>query len=216
MYQIQGGEPPSTLQSDLIKNDEVMFAGKKVIEPKRNTMQIKMKDLKTVSQDLETLMVGELKTTESKSSMGCFIVDLLRGDAKAAATKPVSSALPQARPRHQVSKSIDVSSLVAMTKKITPNQVINQDSILIKHDFDAGQSKLMKNHDMTQKAQQRMQKLIAMLRNKTGADNKVVDPLSSDSLHELANENQQQSEEVAQKRIMKRIVTIDIGDEGDD
>lgn len=211
MYQIQGGEPPSTLQSDLIKNDEVMFAGKKDIEPKRNhTMQIKMKDLKTVSQDLETLMVGELKTTEleTKSSMGCFIVDLLRGDAKAAATKPVSSALPQARPRHQVSKSIDVSSLVAMTKKITPNQVINQDSILIKHDFDAGQSKLMKNHDMTQKAQQRMQKLIAMLRNKTGADNKVVDPLSSDSLHELANENQQQSEEEAQKRKMKRIVTI--------
>ena len=47
--------------------------------------------------------------------------------------------------------------------------MINQDSVLIKHDFDAGRSKLWQTHMMTQKAHFRMQQLIALLRHKTGS-----------------------------------------------
>ena len=43
---------------------------------------------------------------------------------------------------------------------------INQDSILIQHQFDAGKSKLTQQIDMTMKAQVRMQHLMAMLKHK--------------------------------------------------
>ena len=65
--------------------------------------------------------------------------------------------------------------------------MINQDSILIKHDFDAGESKLMRTHGMTQKANMRMLKLIAMLKHKTGGAN-FLETSPSDSQAELVGQ----------------------------
>ena len=65
--------------------------------------------------------------------MGRFIVDIMHHDGN-----PVD-VRKRRNPNPILSKSIDGTS----------KQVINQDSVLIKHDFDAGQSKLAKNHQMT-------------------------------------------------------------------
>ena len=61
--------------------------------------------------------------------------------------------------------------------------MINQDSVLIKHDFDAGKSRILKNHEMTKAAQIRMQHLIAMLRDKTGKNikNLAMEPIPIES-----------------------------------
>ena len=53
-----------------------------------------------------------------------------------------------------VSKSLDVPMI--KRKQVEISKVINQDSILIKHEFDAGKSKLLETHDLTQKARIRM------------------------------------------------------------
>ena len=69
--------------------------------------------------------------------MGGFVTDIQKRVGDTVKGKAVKAL----RDRQIVSKSIDI---------------INQDSTFIKHDFDAGRSKLMKTHEMTQDAYERM------------------------------------------------------------
>ena len=53
-----------------------------------------------------------------------------------------------------------------LRKKVKVPETIHQDSVLIKHDFDAGRSKLTQQIDAKKKAEVRMSQLMAMLRHK--------------------------------------------------
>ena len=185
MEKRQGGEPPQSLHSDPVKkegeNQDDIYgakgAGAKDVKRKQTGgVQINYKDMDLLKQ-------LDKERPDSKSSMGRFIEDILQhdrsGQPQQGRSPPrtggkMSTASPSTRPRGVVSKSIDVAASgplkVNQTKTyvVTKDNVINQDSILIKHDFDAGQSKLLKTHDMTRKAQERMMQLVAMLKNKTG------------------------------------------------
>ena len=112
------------------------------------------------------------------SNMGQFVHNILHSHKNVGKEEELTPADYQTvkLPKHfighkQLSKSVNLRD--GSEKQ---NQTINQDSILIQHQFDAGKSKLSQRIDLTLKAQLRMQQLMAMLKHKDAkmpADYKV-------------------------------------------
>ena len=118
-----------------------------------------------------------------------------------------------------VSKSIDPVTLRDKNSgNLKPglDGVINQNSLLIKHEFDGGKSKLLRRHDLTNKAHLRMQQLIAILKHKTGNKSLVLtEAMLSEPTSQTGSQPSIQEVDpiLNNEESVKRIITIETGDD---
>ena len=91
---------------------------------------------------------------DSRSSMGRFIVDLMRHDGKKVRERDVLK-----KAKNLIRKEADETKEVTMIQ----THVIHQDSVLITHDFDAGQSTLTMNHKLGRASQVKVRRLYELL-----------------------------------------------------